>query len=172
MPRARKHPDQMTGHSKGRAGHAADVRSNLTTVVREPVKQPPLTKLLGRYNPMLTGKTCDGCREQQDAEWSPYTIALWEALRGFPTTQNLQLAQWMILARAVALDDASLHDPKLANEARIRLSQFGVTPDDLLKMRITVVAADEAERRGTTRPKAEEREPASKRLGPHLRVAK
>lgn len=104
--------------------------------------------------------------------WHPQTLQLWAELKYFPTTQSLQKAQWMILARAVAIDDAALSDPKtFASEARIRLGQFGITPDELLKMRIQIVAADEAERRG--RPPAgpgEVRQTAADRVGPHLRA--
>jgi hypothetical protein len=158
MPRRAKHPDQMTGHSKGRAGYGADVKASMTRVVRDPVAQPKLDVLLGKYNPM-TGDN-----------WRPQTRALWAELKNFPTTMNLQRAQWMVLARAVAVDDASMTDPKLCAEARIRLSQFGVTPDELLKMRIQIVAADEAERRGRVPSDAPPRKAASARIGPHLRA--
>lgn len=157
MPRKAKHPDQLTGHSHGRAGAAGDRKASMTKFVRDPDPQPSLNSILGRVNPM-TGES-----------WCQATMKLWKELETFPTTQNLQLAQWMLLARAVAIDDASLSDPKLAPEARIRLGQFGVTPDELLKMRVAIVTADEAERRG--RPPeggGAPQQSSAQRYGPHL----
>lgn len=142
MPRRLKNADQLAGHSHGRAGAAGDRKASMTRFVREPVAQPKLDSLMGKFNPM-TGEN-----------WHSQTRELWAELKHFPTTQNLQKAQWMMLARAVALDDAALKEPKTyAAEARIRMAQFGVTPDELLKMRVAIVSADEAERRG--RPPAD-----------------
>lgn len=160
MPRRTKNPENLAGHSHGRAGAAADRRGSMLKFEREPVPQPTLEDLLGEVNPMTA------------EPWQSPTLELWDELGEFPTTSNLQLPQWMLLARAVAVDDASLTDPKTyAAEARIRLSQFGVTPDDLLKMRISIVAADEAERRGRT-PNAPEQQSSRDRFGPHLQSVK
>lgn len=136
MPRKPKHPDQLTGHSHGRAGAAADRRAAMRTLVAESVPQPDLQELIGSYNPMTN-----------DA-WMPQSLELWEHLGEFPTiAKGMQAAQWDMLARAVMLDDASLTSPKWAPEARLRLSKYGIDPDDLLKLRIQIVAADEAEER-------------------------
>lgn len=175
MPRRPKHPDQLAGHSHGRAGAAADRRAEMTSVAADPVKQPSLIKLMGAENPMRriswnreTGEVDEG------QEWYPQTLALWKELGNFPTMQNLQMAQWMMLARAVALDDAALSDPKaFASEARVRLSQFGVTPDDLTKLRIQFVSADEAERRGKTGAgDSQQAQSTRERYGPHLQAVK
>jgi hypothetical protein len=85
--------------------------------------------------------------------------------------QNLVMAQWMMLARAVAIDDAALHDPKtFASEARVRLSQFGITPDDLTKLRIQFVSAEEAERRGSVQTGQGNQQSSRDRYGPHLKA--
>lgn len=130
--------------------------------VRDPESQPTLNKVLGRTNPM-TGES-----------WRPQTVALWTQLEHFPTTEGLQMAQWMMLARAVAVDDAALGDPKtFAAEARIRLEQFGITPDALLKMRVAIVTAEEAERRGrrTDNPSGDQQtQTAQDRFGPLVAV--
>lgn len=136
MPRKPKHPDQLTGHSHGRAGAAADRRANMRTITATPVPQPELWDLIGAFNPMT------------EESWNPITLDLWKALGEFPTiAAGLQSAQWHMLARAMCLDDASLVDPKWAAEARLRLTKYGIDPDDLLKLRIQIVAADEAEER-------------------------
>jgi hypothetical protein len=168
MPRRPKHPDQLAGHSHGRAGAAADRRASMTKLAADPVAQPSLIKLMGKTNPMRRLAWSKNDVQVEDATWHPQTLELWKELGTFPTMQNLQMAQWMMLARAVALDDAALSDPKtFAAEARLRFSQFGVTPDDLTKMRIQFVAADEAERRGTTRGEVAPQS-ARQRYGPHL----
>lgn len=159
MPRKAKNPENLAGHSHGRAGAAADRRGSMIKVVRDPVPQPSLNQLLGKVNPM-TGES-----------WLPPTTRLWHELEHFPTTENLQMAQWMLLARAVALDDAALTDPKTyASEARIRLAQFGVTPDELLKMRVAIVTAEEAERRGRAPSDGSQPQSSEQRYGALTRV--
>jgi hypothetical protein len=136
MPRKAKHPDQLRGHSQGRAGAAADRRAGMHTVVADAVAQPDLFELIGSRNPMT------------DEAWMPQSIELWRNLGQFPTiSKGLQAAQWDMLARAVALDDASWSEPKWASEARLRFSKYGIDPDDLMRLRIQIVAADEAEER-------------------------
>lgn len=136
MPRKPKHPEQLAGHSHGRAGAAADRRAGMRTINADPCPQPDLWELIGGTNPMT------------DEAWRPQSLELWGHLGDFPTiAKGLQAAQWDMLARAVALDDASWSDPKLAAEARLRFSKYGIDPDDLMRLRIQIVAADEAEER-------------------------
>lgn len=137
MPRKLKEPEKLAGHSHGRAGAAADRRAGMHRIVAESVPQPHLFDLIGGLNP-VTGEA-----------WMPQTLDLWEHLGEFPTIKNgLQAAQWDMLARAMMIDDAALTNPKdYASEARLRLAKYGIDPDDLLKLRIQIVAADEAEQR-------------------------
>lgn len=108
----------------------------MQTYTADPIPQPELWELIGASNPMT------------DEPWHPASLDLWRHLGEFPTVaKGLQAVQWDMLARAVMLDDASLTDPKWAAEARLRFSQYGISPDDLLKQRIQIVAADEAEER-------------------------
>jgi hypothetical protein len=126
----------------------------MRTVVADPVPQPELEDILGDYNPM-TGEA-----------WHEQSYNLWAHLGEFPTiAAGLQSAQWDMLARAVALDDASLGDPKLAGEARQRFQKYGVDPDDLLRLRIQIVAADQAERRNRV-GEPPDADSARKRRGP------
>lgn len=134
MPRPPKHPDQLKGHSHGRAGAAADRRAGMLTLAADPIPQPDLFELVGSVNPMT------------NEAWAGISLEFWEHLGEFPTiARGLQRAQWDMLARALMLDDASLVDPKYAAEARLRFSKYGIDPDDLLKLRIQIVAADNAE---------------------------
>jgi hypothetical protein len=119
----------------------------LRVVHADPATQPELTDLLGKRNP-LTGRA-----------WRPATLLFWKHLGEFPTTANLQSAQWSSLARAVMIDDAMLAgETKLAAESRLRLAKYGIDPDDLARLRIQIVAADEAEeKRGPAVAQARER---------------
>lgn len=108
----------------------------MRVVVAEPVDQPSLTELLGTTNP-LTG-----------SEWHQATLLFWEQLSQFPTTAELQAAQWSSLARAIMIDDAVIAGKLgLAAESRLRLAKYGIDPDDLARLRVQIVAADEAEER-------------------------
>jgi hypothetical protein len=173
MPRRPKHPDQLAGHSHGRAGAAADRRASMDTHEAKFVKQPDLKKLMGTTNPMRRLMWNKNDVQVEDNHWHPQSLALWRELGDLPTMQNLVMAQWMVLARAVALDDAALSDPKaFAAEARMRLSQFGVTPDDLTKLRIQFVSADEAERRGKAGSSTPQAQNTRDKYGPHLQAVK
>lgn len=106
----------------------------LRVVHADPAVQPELSDLLGEVNP-LTG-----------TQWQKATLTFWRQLGEFPTTANLQAAQWSSLARAMAIDDAMVAgETKLAGEARLRLAKYGIDPDDLARLRIQIVQADEAE---------------------------
>jgi hypothetical protein len=110
----------------------------LRVVHADPAKQPDLDDLLGEVNP-LTG-----------APWQAATVTFWRQLGEFPTTANLQAAQWSSLARALMIDDAMVSgETKLAGEARLRLAKYGIDPDDLARLRIQIVQADEAEEKRT-----------------------
>ena len=104
--------------------------------VADPADQPSLAELLGQTNP-LTG-----------TEWHQATILFWGQLAEFPTTANLQAAQWSSLARAMMIDDAVVSGKiALAAESRLRLAKYGIDPDDHARQRVQIVAADEAEER-------------------------
>lgn len=99
-----------------------------------PAGQPTLEHLMGETNPLTA------------APWSRPTLLLWDQLKDFPTTAALLPAQWSSLARAFMLDDALISgDAKMATEARLRIQKYGIDPDDLTRLRVQIVAADEAE---------------------------
>jgi hypothetical protein len=106
----------------------------LRVVHADPAKQPELADILGEINPLT------------DAPWHSATLRFWQYLSEFPTTANLQSAQWASLARAMMIDDAMVSgETKLAAESRLRLAKYGIDPDDLARLRIQIVQADEAE---------------------------
>lgn len=106
----------------------------LRIVHADPAVQPALADLLGESNPLTGGP------------WQVATLTFWHQLGEFPTTANLQAAQWSSLARALMIDDAMVSgETKLAGEARLRLAKYGIDPDDLARLRIQIVQADEAE---------------------------
>lgn len=129
---APKDPQRLAGHgaAKARAGQ-------MRVVEVKPSRQPTLRRLLGEVNPLTGGP------------WRESTLLFWRQLGSFPTTSALLPAQWSSLARAVAYDEAALlgRGKVSPSEARLRLAKFGVDPDDLMRLRVQVVAADEAEAR-------------------------
>lgn len=121
---------------RGPAPKVGAMRHNkdLRIVEVEPGEQPTLESLVGDVNP-VTGE--------------PFTLAtlrLWAELSEFATLGLLLDAQWSLLARAMVLDDAVMRgEAKWAAEARLQMAKFGVAPDDVLRMRVQIVQADEAE---------------------------
>ena len=121
---------------RGPAPKVGAMRHNkdLRIVEVEPGEQPTLESLVGDVNP-VTGE--------------PFTLAtlrLWDELSEFATLGLLLDAQWSLLARAMVLDDAVMRgEAKWAAEARLQMAKFGVAPDDVLRMRVQIVQADEAE---------------------------
>lgn len=102
----------------------------------EPAVQPELKKILGTRNPAV------------GMPWRAGTLHLWDALGDHPTTQGLTEAQWMLLARAMIIDDLVLRgEVKLSQELRLQLGKFFIAPDDVLRGRFSFAQADEAEDR-------------------------
>jgi len=123
---APKVPDQRARRNKP----ATPLR--MITVV--PDAQPSLKEAIGSRNPM-TGKA-----------WHAATLRLWESLGSFPTTRGLLMAQWLMLARAMMLDDAVMEgDARFASEARLQIAKFGITPDDVARLRFVLAQAEGAE---------------------------
>lgn len=127
--------------------------AGLRVVEVEQIDQPSLYSILGRENP-ATGEA-----------WTKQSLAFWVALGDFPTTRDLQQAQWELLARAVMLDDAVVRGQlKHAAEARLQLAKFGVAPDDVARLRIQFANADTADTKAS-RARTHDT-PARQRRGP------
>lgn len=127
----------MAGRGPAPKGNA--IRRNkeskpLNVVEVTPGGQPPLTSIVGDINP-ITGEP-----------FTEMTLRFWDELAEFATLGLLLTAQWSLLARAMCLDDAVMSgEAKWAAEARLQLAKFGIAPDDVLRMRVQVVQADEVE---------------------------
>lgn len=121
--------DQLMGHGGAKA-RAADMR----VVEIDPGEQPPLNEVIGEVNPVT------------DEPFTRATLRLWDELRDFATMGLILPAQWSLLARAMVLDDAVMRgEARWAAEARLQMQKFGIAPDDVLRMRVQVVQAEEAE---------------------------
>jgi len=77
--------------------------------------------------------------ELPEGDWPAQTLTWWMNLRSSPMAQQWIAADWDAL-----LDTAVLHrelwsgDLKVAPEIRLRMQQFGVTPESRLRLRISV----------------------------------
>jgi hypothetical protein len=131
----------MAGHGPAPKDVSKRARRNadpvpLRVVVVTPAVQPSLVDAIGELNPAT------------EAPWNAGTLLLWDALGEIPTTANLVTAQWLLLARAMILDDALLSGSlSAASEARLQLSKFGIAPDDVARLRFSFAQADQAEAR-------------------------
>lgn len=109
-------------------------QSGMRVVEITPAKQPTFKRTFGDVNPG-TG-----------LPYQDLTVQLWRALKDFPTTQNMLEAQWSLLASAVMLQDAVwAGEFKWAGEARQQFAKYGITPDDVLRRRITISVAESSE---------------------------
>lgn len=109
--------------------------SEMMVVEISPNEQPSLEEVIGSpINPITKEPFSHG------------TLRLWGELAQFATMGLLMDAQWSLLARAMLLDDAVMRgEARHAGEARLQMQKFGIAPDDVLRMRVQVVQADEAE---------------------------
>lgn len=141
----------MAGHGPAPKAPEKRARSNadpvpLRVVQIVPAAQPALVDAIGPRNP-ATGEV-----------WTSGTLLLWDALGEIPTTANLVSAQWLLLARAMILDDALLAGSvTAAAEARLQLAKFGIAPDDVARLRIQFAQADTVEASAPRRSSNRER---------------
>ena len=118
----------------------------LRVVHIEPARQPALIDAIGELNPAT------------EMPWTSGTLLLWDALGEIPTTSNLVSAQWLLLARAMILDDALLAGSlSAASEARLQLAKFGIAPDDVARLRIQFATAETVEAAAPRRASARDR---------------
>lgn len=116
----------------------------MQTVTVEKFAQPTLIEIFGStVNPIDNRKVED----ERELKFSLMAKKLWSSLKTFPTTQNLQEPQWLLLSTAVALWDVGVKSGKLnyLAEADRQLARFGIAPHDVLRMRINLAEADTKE---------------------------
>lgn len=72
--------------------------------------------------------------------WHPQTLALWDALRRFPTLADEPDLGWQFL-----IDTALMHHTmwtkgrwEFASEVRLRVAKYGATPEDRLRLKVKV----------------------------------
>lgn len=133
----------MAGRGPAPKDASKRARRNADSAVRiiqtKPSVQPSLVEAVGEINPVTA------------EPWSDPTLRLWTALGEFPTSETLQTAQWLLLARSMMLDDALIRgEAKYAAEARLQLAKFGIAPDDVARLRYSFATADQAEEKGST----------------------
>ncbi|NAE18042.1 hypothetical protein [Enterococcus hirae] len=73
-------------------------------------------------------------------EWHPQTLALWNALRSFPTLADEPALGWQFL-----IDTALMHHTmwtkgrwEFASEVRLRVAKYGATPEDRMRLKVKV----------------------------------
>lgn len=87
-----------------------------------------------------------------DVDWHPQTVLWWHMWGQSAFAENFTDAEWSYLT-----DTALIHnefwggDMKMAPELRLRAAKFGVTPEDRVRLRIQILAKDEAEERSEAR---------------------
>lgn len=86
-------------------------------------------------------------REVEDAKELKLTkqsVALTKSLIDYPLCRNLLEAQWIFLSTGICLYDMSIKtgDLKYLKEARVWFKEFGITPEAVLKQRISFADAN------------------------------
>lgn len=121
----------------------------LRVLIAEPAPQIPLPLVMPDGEP-----------------WPAATRAWWAMWADSPLSAEFTTTDWSYL-----LDTAIIHgrlwtgDVKAAPELRLRVAQFGATPVDRARLRITFAQAEEADGRGGTR------QSSSKSRHPGLKLA-
>lgn len=151
----------MAGH--GPPPKPADKRARRNT---DPIPMRLIT--VERVSQPALPKACPvGGDETVMMPWPDATVTWWAMWRDSPLSAEFTATDWSEL-----LDAAILHarlwsgDSKAATELRLRVSKFGATPEDRARLRITLVTADDVERRAAARPPAASSGGSRARRGP------
>jgi hypothetical protein len=84
--------------------------------------------------------------EMVDFDWPELTRQWWETLDFHPLAHEFIDADWAFLLETARIHaEFWLGDVKLGGELRQRESKYGFTPEDRIKMRLSVAVATEAE---------------------------
>lgn len=134
-----KDPSKRGGHGKASA---------MRVIVAEPVAQPDLPVRFVERD----GEVCVD-------DWPAVTLTWWQMWAESPLSSEFTASDWSYL-----LDTAILHaqlwsgKTSAAAELRLRVAQFGATPADRARLRITFAQADEAdEKRGSRQTSSRDR---------------
>lgn len=103
--------------------------------------------------------TLDGELQTQQFVWPTITREWWKSLDDHPLAYEFIDADWSYLLETARVHAAFwMGDMKAAAELRLRESKYGFTPEDRIKLRISLATATEVEdrvvrRRSTSRSK-------------------
>lgn len=141
----------MAGHgpppkdpgSRARRNKPAEMR----VIMAAPTKQPELPTFSITVDDTLV-----------EFNWPARTVEWWQMWADSPLAAEFTSTDWSEL-----LDTALLHAAfwqgklTLAGELRLRVANFGATPADRARLRITFAAAEEADARRDAQPRSRER---------------
>lgn len=84
-----------------------------------------------------------------DKDWHPATLRWWNTWAASELMADLPETDWMELEATARIHHEFMTSGKftLAGELRSRMAKFGATPEDRMKLRISIVSAEEAERK-------------------------
>lgn len=84
-----------------------------------------------------------------DKTWHPATMRWWNTWAASELMEDLPETDWMELEATARIHHEFMTSGKftLAGELRARMAKFGATPEDRMKLRISIVSAEEAERK-------------------------
>lgn len=93
---------------------------------------------------VLSGPPLPGGVLPDGEDWHPQTRALWDALRRSPLLVDEPELGWVFL-----IDTALMHHTmwqkgrwEFASEVRLRVAKFGATPEDRLRLKVTIAASE------------------------------
>lgn len=113
----------------------------LRVVDATPVRRPELPNFTVQV-------TIDGELVTQEFVWPEMTRQWWAALDQHPLAREFIEADWSYLMETARVHAAFwLGDVRVAGELRMRESKYGFTPEDRIKLRISLAVATEAETR-------------------------
>lgn len=102
----------------------------------------------------------DGEMITQEFRWPAITREWWAALDQHPLAKEFIDADWSYLLETARIHAAFwMGDLKMAGELRLRESKYGFTPEDRIKLRISLATATEVEDRVVRRRQSSPRKP-------------
>jgi hypothetical protein len=84
-------------------------------------------------------------------DWHPQTLAWWATWRGSALTAMFGGTDWDFLTETALLHSSFWKgNASVAGELRLRVAKFGATPEDRLKLRVSVTSPDAGAEISTT----------------------
>jgi hypothetical protein len=110
---------------------------------RGPAPKDPAERIRRNLEPMAVTVASDGVERgpelPDDYEWPPRTRKWWQTWRESPQAQTFLDTDWdYLLDTAVLHAEFWLGDRRVEPGLRLRLAKFGATPEDRLRLKLTV----------------------------------